>query len=229
METLEKVGIVAGGGVLVAVALAVAGRSGGASPGGGATPTPTPTGTPTPTPTATPAPTVFNKCWAYYATDSGKGYVLDNLGKLHYVRDACAWYQAGYPYPVDTAAHTTEAQIQAYGAAHGTGTDVCNNNDAQCPNPANTFGCAYSARAGFQCADFTDSSSCPDPQNFGGATVYNPCPSAGSMVPMAGTPCTCAEGWGTAPGNVSQTLAQSQLADDLTAAGMVASALGRRV
>ena len=214
METLEKVGLVAGGGLLVAVALAVATRQGTTAPGGGSTPTPTPT------PTGT---TVFHHCWAYYATDSGRGYILDDLGLVHYVRDACAWYQAGYPYPVNTAAHTTEAQIQAYGAAHGTGPDVCNNDGEAClsqgTNNPNSFGCAYTKRPGFTCAWDGHTATCPNPQVLGGFSIYSDCPGSAPMQPLAGTPCSCSDGWYDVRG----------AGYVVPAMAMTASALGSRV
>lgn len=220
MNTYEKAGIIAGGGLVVAIGL-VALRSGGSTPALGSTPKTAAS----PTPTPTPKPTTFHNCWAYHTSDTGRGYVLDNLGLAHYVRDACAWYQAGYPWPISSAASCTQAQLEAYAAVHGYGSDVCNNDDSGCPNPPDTFGCGYRPRCGFQCISGGTAGGCPNPEvQTDGTHVYSLC-SSNNFQPLPGGPCTCGDGFYPVGGTGDPACSGTAM----LARGMVESPLGSRV
>jgi hypothetical protein len=183
-------------------------------------------------------------CYAYVTEDTGALYVVDHLGAPHLVRDECAWYQAGYPWPLSTAARCTSADVDEQAEVHGWGSDVCNNDDSGCPNPPSTFGCGYKGRYGFRCVSGSSSaylgaslpdttggsstgggatttgsgSACPDPEILeDGTTVYAPCADFGALAPISGTPCACGDGWDASVGvqSAAGRIAQGRLARGL--------------
>ncbi len=150
-------------------------------------------------PTAAPCSN-FHNCWAYYATDTGKGYILDPGGTFHWVRDPCAWWQCGYPWPVSTATHTTtQAIMDCANSRGGLGMDVCNDsNDCLygCPT------CNYHQQCGFICGnndiDFQGMCASSDCQECSGQGCgVNTLDTSGNAVPSP-HPCSC--GMGPRPG-----------------------------
>jgi hypothetical protein len=218
---LAGAAVVTGGIVYVVVSQ---GKAASASPTSPGTPS-SPSSPSSPSKPAAPQGPL-KKCWAYYTSDTQEMYVVDSKGTVHLVRDACAWYQAGYPWPLTAAARCTEAQIDAQATAYGLGSDVCNNSDSLCTSAPNMFGCGYKGRYGFVCSGSADLLSCPNPATLlDGTTVYSPCPEGDSMSPIVGTPCDCSMGWDSAMG-AKQSAAAGDIAEGRLARGLMRSTAG---